>query len=445
MIKRILLVGIIIATLFGIYVKVKKPVKHFLRVKQIERDILSFLNEKDDKHISDKGKTIYKYINSIRKEDCDVSVMIEHYLNIMDEVFYSKAFERNIKPIKFPKYDDFDFYKNRVEYGSNGTILKVDEFKEVQKSIKDVDIKNYSNNNFKFELSKKIENILEHKSNDINKDWYMNPNNNKIVELPYNCYLEYHAGSQINYDKTEEIYLNSKFIKCELEKSDVDFNFNDRGLDARIIYKSRDGSISDIWLVIGFKNMGSYIELTPNLRVQYVEQSGSGRPYVLLKSHDVDLKKERERWYAQQVTDVGRMIDEKISMDIVNRTEEIYKLNQGSNKTHNIISAIEYDFFGYVETGLSKEEANTKILANWYYDNERKVTATIDINKMLYLKGVNNKEILERVREFYNSDLPLEEIRDRIQNVYQDYHQYIKQGMSSYNACMEILNNWVYD
>ena len=451
MIKRIFLVGIIIATLFGVYTFAHKPIIHFIRVKQIEGDILNFLNKKEDKHISEEGKIIYNYITDVRNTECNVSAIVEYYFNIIDEIIQAKVYKRDIQNVKFPQNYKNDFYVNRVETGWAGSVHKIEDFEEIQNTINDKEIKNYNQNTFKVELSKELEKLMIHKSKNVAEGWYVDSskiiNKNGIIELPYNCYLEYHSGRQINYAKNEEIYLKSKFIKCELEKSDISFDFNNQGLTAKIIYKSNDRSIDNIWAVIGFKNMGTYIELTPNLRAIWVEQSeSSGNSYIMLKSHDVDREKEKKRWYGQQVTDVGRMLDEGISMEIVERTEKIYNNNTGTDKAHRIIYAIECDFFDYVEEGFSKEDANIKIIDNWYYDNERKVNATIDIKDMLYWKGVKNKEIIEKVKIYYDSDLPLEEIRERIESIVQQYREYIdKHGLDKESACQYILNNWIYD
>ena len=446
MIKRVFLVGIIIATLFGVCILVKRPIIHYIRVKQIERDILNFLNKKDDKHISEEGKIIYNYITNVRNSECNVSAIVGYYLDVVDEILQSRVFNRDIQNVKFPQDDNIDIYVNKVKVAWAGSVHKIEDFKEIQNIINDKAIKNYNYNTFRIELSKKLEKVLNHKSNDINRDWYMDVSKNKNIELPYGMYIKYNEGGKIDFDKTENIYLNSKFIKCELEKSDVNFDFNNSGLTAKIIYKDKEGIIDNIWAVIGFKNNGIYIELTPNLRVAYLDYGRSGYSSVELKSHDVDREKERKRWYGQQVTDVGRMLDEGISMEIVERTEKIYNNNTGTDKAHRIIYAIECDFFDYVEEGFSKEEANVKIIDNWYYDNERKVNATIDIKDMLYWKGVKNKEIIEKVKIYYDSDLPLEEIRERIESIVQQYREYIdKHGLDKESACQYILNNWMYD
>ena len=140
------------------------------------------------------------------------------------------------------------------------------------------------------------------------------------------------------------------------------------------------------------------------------------------------------------------MLDEGISIDIVERTEKIYSNNPGTDKTHRIIYAIECDFFDYIEEGLSKEEANVKIIKNWYYDNERKVNATIDVKDMFYWKSVKNKEIIDKVKKYYDSDLSLEEIRERIEAIVQHYRKYIDEyGLDYESAYNDILNNWIYD
>lgn len=446
MIKRVFLVGIIIATLFGVCILVKRPIIHYIRVKQIESDILNFLNKKDDKHISEEGKIIYNYIANVRNSECNVSAIVGYYLDVVDEILQSRVYNRDIQNVKFPQDDNIDIYVNKVKVAWAGSVHKIEDFKEIQNIINDKAIKNYNYNTFRIELSKKLEKVLNHKSKDINRDWYMDVSKNKNIELPYGMYIKYNEGGKIDFDKTEHIYLNSKFIKCELEKSDVNFDFNNSGLTAKIIYKDKEGSIDNIWAVIGFKNKGIYIELTPNLKVAYLDYGRSGYSSVELKSHDVDREKERKRWYGQQVTDVGRMLDEGISMEIVERTEKIYNNNTGTDKAHRIIYAIECDFFDYVEEGFSKEEANVKIIDNWYYDNERKVNATIDIKDMLYWKGVKNKEIIEKVKIYYDSDLPLEEIRERIESIVQQYREYIdKHGLDKESACQYILNNWIYD
>ena len=432
--KRVLIVSITIAMLIVGLVFFKKPITNYILIKRIEKDILNFMNGKSDINISEKGKEIYRYVMSKDEEEYNISYLIEYYIKMIKDLANSKNDEvRNIVINDFENKKD-DFYVNKVNY----TIRFRDEDFQIIKNNIFHNTKGVIEAEFEKNLLQTLERILDHKSDNDYKDWFMKCIENSIIELPYNCYLKYNKGKDyIN----NELCSIKKYTKCKLIHNKK-FTFNNDIVYIELFYNYNKQSKS-VWTTALLDSKGNSVIITPILS-EY-RSDGANPSYVELKSHDVDLKKEKERWYAQQVTDVGRMIDEKISMDIVERTEEIYNLNQGTNKTHNIISAIEYDFFEYVETGLSKEEANEKILANWYYDNERKVAATIDINNMLYLKGVNNKEILERVREFYNSDLPLEEIRDRIQNVYQDYHQYIKQGMSSYNACMEILNNWVYD
>ena len=366
MIKRILLVGIIIATLFGVYILVKKPVVHYLRVKQIERDILNFLNKKDDKHISEKGKIIYNYITSIRNTECNISTTIEYYLNVVDEILQSKVYGRDIQNVKFPKNDDIEFYLNHIKLGWASSLHEDRQFITIQNSISEKDIKSYNNNTFKTELSKKLEKVLEHRSNDINKDWYMNPSKKSTIELPYNCYLEYHEGGQIDYDKIDDIYLNSEFIKCEFEKSDVDFDFNKRGLTAKIIYKDRQGNIGNTWAVIGFKNLGSYIELTPNLRVQWVEQGKSGESYICLKSHDVDREKAKFDRLVEETNEVNRMIDIGYGIDLINRVRSVFESELSYEEVWERINKLNDKFYEYRDVeGLDIETINKKLLEEW--------------------------------------------------------------------------------
>lgn len=364
MIKKILLGSIIVAALFGIYILARKPLIHYLRVKQIENDVLNFLNQKSDKHISEEGKNIYNYITNIRNTECNISPLVERYFNILDGVLKSKYFGIPISDmdIKVLWFDErHNFYVNRVDLGDN---LAGKEYIIIQNSLSDDDIINYNQNTFKTDLSKKLESVLIHKSDDTNNDWYMDSSQSKIIELPYNCYLEFNKGREVDFDITEQIYLNSEFIKCELEKTDEDFVFNDRGLTAKIVYKNQYGNIGNISVVIGLKNMGDYIMLTPHLEPKYIKYGNN--PAVGLGSHDVDREKAKFDRLVEETNEVNRMIDIGYGIDIIKRVESVFESDLSYEEVWERINKLNDKFYEYRDVeGLDIETINRKLLEEW--------------------------------------------------------------------------------
>lgn len=361
--KKVLLIGIIIVIFFLVYIFVKKPLGHYLTVKQIECDILNFLNKKDDKHISEEGKRIYNYLINIRNTECNVSSIVGYYFDVADEIFQAKAFKRDIRKVKFPQEDEKDYYINRVKVGWAGSVHKIEDFTEIQKAMGDKEVTNYNQDTFRISLSKKLEKILYHKSDELNKDWYMDASNGYKIELPYNCYFEYSPGREINIDKTEQIYLNSEFTKCELEKTDTNFIFNDRGLTAKVIYKDNGDNIGNIWFVVGLEDVGEYIKLTPHLKAQYIEQGKNSESYIMLKSHDVDEVEQEVNEYSNWITSYYNYLSQ-VGYDhkILNYITELYDNGVKASEVNGVLNRINSRFAELKDNGLSLEEVNESII-----------------------------------------------------------------------------------
>lgn len=71
----------------------------------------------------------------------------------------------------------------------------------VGESFINEDIRNYSNGNLKDLLINNLKECLDYEEQDGKIEWYINSTEDKIIELPYNCYIDYKA---YNYqlDKT---------------------------------------------------------------------------------------------------------------------------------------------------------------------------------------------------------------------------------------------------
>ena len=361
MIKKFFLLGIIVATLFSVYIITKNPIIHYIREKQIESDLLNFFNRKGDKHISEEGKKIYNKLINIGSTKINISLGIEYYLNIIDEVFQSKCYSKEIQKVKWPKDNEEDtFYRENIHLGSNGSITEIQEFKELQKSIDDNEFENYSYNNFKTDLVKELEKILEHRDNSIYKGWYMDVNESKVVELPYNCYIEYKNGGEIDFANIEKVYKNSNFVKCELKKTDNNFSFDNARLYAKLTY-SENNQDKYLYPTIKTKKLDRHIIITPIPEVFYIDNGKSTLPYIVLKSHDIDEYHEQGnssfRWDMIRNNDL-KDIDSIILIYINN----LYDVEHRPYKEIEVIINKILDIYNESkEEGLSKVEIDKKI------------------------------------------------------------------------------------
>ena len=134
------------------------------------------------------------YINSILNG-------MDIYIKNNEEVVVNKSWEhKEINKAKDVEYGKDIWMKYYViDYG-------------VGASFTDFDVKNYKDGTFRDALIEKLKNCLEYEEKDNKIEWYIDSTEDKKIELPYNCYIDYKA-----YHRED----NKEFKKV------IDVKFND--------------------------------------------------------------------------------------------------------------------------------------------------------------------------------------------------------------------------
>lgn len=102
----------------------------------------------------------------------------------------------------------------------------------VGESFINEDIRNYSNGNLKDLLINNLKECLDYEEQDDKIEWHINSTEDKIIELPYNCYIDYKA---YNYQ------LDKTFKKAISIINKIKFNIDKLGNMVTVKYIVSDG------------------------------------------------------------------------------------------------------------------------------------------------------------------------------------------------------------
>ena len=266
-VKHILLVLLTIIAVIIIYRFFKEPAKELFRKKKYEKQIVNNYNLNLFDNVTDGTIEEYNYYKNYNNEpDIDISPLIESYI---------KQIEANEK--SGSKLNG----KYRVKLTSN-----------MRREIECLDFTDTTNvfygTDRKLDITE-LEKILVHKSKSKYSDWYLPKDSQKIIDLPYNYYLE--------YEPSDFKLLNNvkKVTKC-IFPNKLETELNNGRNDIIIEYINNDG-IKQIYnsLIILFDD--SKHELGMFYSGLYYTETHNAK--IILKNHydDMIFKEIEERGY----------------------------------------------------------------------------------------------------------------------------------------------------
>lgn len=195
-IKYILYTMLIMIVTIVLYYIFNEPIKELFTKKKYAKQIVKYLNFDSFDNMSDTTLNRYNYYKSYYNElYIDVSPLIESYI---------KQIETN----------------ERNKYNSGG--LAVGLSSNIERTIEGGD---YTNVSYLYygkdrELSiEELEKILIHKSNDKYSDWCIPKDSPKIIDLPYNYYLEYEPSDFKLLDNVKKVTKCTFPNKLEIDTS----------------------------------------------------------------------------------------------------------------------------------------------------------------------------------------------------------------------------------
>ena len=225
--------GVIVIILVTIIVK-HNDIYKLYKVNKISKDVVNCINGEFSDIINDYTVKEYEIIHKSNKElnHYDVTEIINVYINSIlnginiyiknsEEVVVNKAWEHR----EINKANDLEFGKDIwmkyyvIDYA-------------VGESFTSLDVRNYKDESFKDMLIEKLKDCLDYEEKDNKIEWYINSTEDKRIELPYNCYIDYKA---YNY------MIDNNFKNAISIIDKTEFNLDKLGNIVTIKYIMNDG------------------------------------------------------------------------------------------------------------------------------------------------------------------------------------------------------------
>ena len=199
--KLIGVIAIIVAILVVLIVK-RNAIYTVYSTSVIIKDTINCLNGEFSNNINDYTIREYEVLHMSNEElnHYNVTELIDTYMNSV-----LNGMNIYIKNNKTVIKDGGEYIEineaNDLEFGRDIWMKYYTVDYAVGESFTNEDVKNYSNGRLKDLLINNLKESLDYEEQDGKTEWYINSTEDKIIELPYNCYIDYKA---YNYqlDKT---------------------------------------------------------------------------------------------------------------------------------------------------------------------------------------------------------------------------------------------------
>lgn len=294
MIKKIVL-AIVILTIIFLAINYKF-IYNFYMMNQYTTECTNLLNGNFNSKTNPRLIKEYQLLQ-MPLEDLnhyDITELIETYIDMLKkscELYKKeKAGEDAIftDPPKFKNYMESEMGKD--------IIMRNDAWLQTFFDITDDDIVNYDNGTFTDLLINELKKYLEYEEIDGKIKWEINSIEEKTIELPYNCYLEYIPYKKIKHEGVKEC---KQVIKTEL-KNPKEFDSSKTRFPCIITYEAKDGSIEKINVTF----MKDIIDSKEYFAIGFPELWDTPvTAYATLKSHTGDRRNDEAIAEAQRLHD----------------------------------------------------------------------------------------------------------------------------------------------
>ena len=238
--KLIGVVAIIVAILVVIIVK-RNDIYKVYKTNQIKKDFVNILNgnfnERTNEFTKNEFIRIHKSFEELNHNNITdlISAYINSVLNGMD------IYIKNNKTVIRDGGNYIEINKaNDVEYGKDIWMKYLTVDYAVGESFTNEDVRNYSNGNLKDLLINNLKECLDYEEQDGKIEWYINSTEDKIIELPYNCYIDYkayHREDNKEFKRAIDVIFNKDFeLKHNLKKVVVKYETIDGNILEKEVY-----------------------------------------------------------------------------------------------------------------------------------------------------------------------------------------------------------------
>ena len=236
--KRIIIVGVISIILVAL-ISNHENIYRLYKLSQIRDYYINELNGKFSNRTNPKKINAYeRYHKSIEElNHYDITKLVNIYTRIINDGVNLYSLKKQGTEQKY-ELKDYDFgNKNKLERGKD-IELYCDDFTEYTTyDITDRDVDNFNNGTFNQRLIEKLKDCLDYEVKNGKIEWQINSTDDKRIELPYNCYIDYKA-----YYRED----NKEFKRAVDVIFDKSYDLNKKENKAIVKYESIDGKIKEV-------------------------------------------------------------------------------------------------------------------------------------------------------------------------------------------------------
>ena len=288
-----------------------KPYKRYKKII-IEKQLVDFLNTGEGNYIDEKSKMEYEYAIKREENKYNIDEFIKAYVDYVKKCVLIKKGEKI----------SFNDYFVRANYWTLG-VSKIDRlycqtFSEYAlEHIGQDEIESVDNGTFEKEFINELNTIFTHNSGNDYDEWYIEGNDEKIIELPYGFYIKYFPSDKENnrrllkaikldiIDKTGMTPSLDKYsyLDCIDDahgESSVEFRY-------KLKYESIDNKIETYKGLIYLKDNGGKLCYTLSCRDLLYTQSKL--PRMEINNHDYDNWQRARNDHEEEVIRLERETD----------------------------------------------------------------------------------------------------------------------------------------
>ena len=287
--KKIIVVVTIMTVILTVVIVKYKDIYIVYKMNQLKKDTINCINGVFSKRINERTIKDYKrlHIPNVELNHNNITALINIYISSVHNGMniYIKNNEEEVKGEG--KYNEVNSFSS-VEKGNDIWMKYYDIDYAAGESFTNVDVRNYKDGTFKALLIEKLKSCLDYEENDGKIEWYINSVEDKVIELPYNCYIDYKA---YNFE------LNTNFKRAiNVDVSNFDFAIG--GGIKLVTYETKDGSTKTQNIDIYRQDDGKYyISLS-----RILGELKNNIAECTLSSHTLD------RWKEEQRRETDRMV-----------------------------------------------------------------------------------------------------------------------------------------
>ena len=277
---------IVIVILITVIVK-RNDIYNVYKINQIKKDFVNILNGNFNERTNENTKKSYIRIQKSCGElnHNNVTELINVYIkSVINGINMYIENNKEVVVNKNWEYKEINKYKN-VEIGKDIWMKYYVIDYAVGERFTSYDVKNYEDGTFRDVLVKKLKNCLDYKEQGNTIEWYINSIEDKRIELPYNCYIDYKA-----YHRDD----NKKFKRAIDVRFSKTFKLKNTLENIIVVYETNSGCVSEneVYLFYNNYNGKEYYDIDI---LNVLTLGADTKAECILNSHTLDRWTEEAR------------------------------------------------------------------------------------------------------------------------------------------------------